>query len=269
MINFSYFHTSNKLLPLNLMDTLNLKLIIIDDEQDARTILRTLIQTYCPDISIVGEATDVPSAVALIREKQPDIILLDIQLGEQTGFDLLDKFTQPEFRIIFTTAYDNFALKAFEYCAMDYLLKPIIPDKLLQALDRVKANISKEKLFQQQLGFLLVGNKKKAFDKIALTTAEGIVFVQLKNILYLQSDGNYTLFYLKNEEKIIVSKTMKEFENLLPEETFFRTHQSYIVNINVVKKVLKEDGGYALLKNEKKVPISRRKKDAFVKVLMS
>jgi len=246
----------------------NLQLIIIDDEQDARSVLRTLIQTYCPDISIVGEARDVPSAVALIREKEPDIILLDIQLGEMTGFDLLDKFTQPEFRIIFTTAYDNFALKAFEYCALDYILKPIIPDKLLQAIDRAKANISKEKLFQQQIGFLLNGHQKKTFDKIALTISEGVVFVQLENILYLQSDVNYTLFFLTNEEKIMVSKTMKEFENLLPETIFFRTHQSYIVNIKFVKKILKEDGGYALLKNGKKIPISRRKKDSFLNLLM-
>ncbi len=244
------------------------RIVIIDDEPDAITIIKTFLTAYCPDLKVVGEATDVPSGVSVIRHQNPHLILLDVQLGKTTSFDILDKFDQPNFRVIFTTAHDQFALKAFQYNAMDYILKPIDPDALIKAVDKAKNAIQKDLLFDQQLGNLMQNIKTNTFDKITLSTSEGLVFVDLKDILYLKSDVNYTQFFLKKEGKILVSKPLKDYEELLPIDSFFRIHQSYIVNIQFVIKVLKEDGGYALLKNGKKVPISRRKKDAFLNLLM-
>ena len=246
-----------------------IKLAIIDDEQDARSVLRALVQSYCPDVQIVGEAHDVPSGVGLIREAGPDIVLLDIQLGGQTGFDLLNKFLNPSFSLIFVTAYDEFAVKAFEYCALDYLLKPIDPDRLILAIGRAEAQVRKERTWGAQVSQFLKTHQTGVFDKIAIPTAEGFVFIKLEDIIYLQSDVNYTNFYMKGDERLIVSKTLKEFEELLPEETFCRTHQSYLLNILYVKKILKEDCGYALLESGEKIPISRRKKEGLMKRLFN
>lgn len=245
-----------------------LKLAIIDDEQDARSVLRSLVQSYCSDVQIVGEAYDVPTGVGLIREAEPDIVLLDIQLGGQTGFDLLNKFRHPSFSLIFITAYDEFAVRAFQYCALDYLLKPVDPDRLILAIGRAKAQIRKERTWEPQVSQFFKSRQTGVFDKIAISTSEGYVFIKLDDIIYLQADVNYTNFFIKGNERLIVSKTLKEFEELLPEEIFCRTHQSYLLNIQCVKKVLKEDGGYALLESGEKIPISRRKKEGLMKRLL-
>ena len=245
-----------------------LRTIIVDDESDAITIIRTYLNTYCDDIEIVGEVSSVSEAVNAIRNTNPQLILLDIQLNGATGFDILDKFSNPNFQVIFTTAHDAFALKAFQYNAIDYLLKPINPNKLVQALNKARINIQKDQLYQQRLSNLIQNYQSKTLDKITLSTAEGLTFVRLDQILYLQSDINYTLFFLQNGEKIIVSKSLKDYEKLLPEYQFFRIHQSYLVNIQYVKKVLKEDGGSVLMQSGKQLPISRRKKEAFLNLLM-
>lgn len=247
----------------------SLKLVIVDDEADARSTLKLLLTQYCPDIELVGEAGDVPAGVALIRGVDPDIVLLDIHLREATGFELLNKFSNPSFVVIFITAFDSYALKAFHYCALDYLLKPVDPDRLIQAIDKANSSIEKEYSFKQQIDNLKDISRNKVFEKIALPSSEGISFVHLNDIIYLKSDANYTIFHSKNNERVMVSKSLKEYEDFLPEEIFFRTHQSYIVNIQFIKKVLKEDGGYALLENGDKIPISRRKKEAFLKILMT
>jgi len=251
------------------METNNiLRTIIIDDELDAITIIRSFLKTYCSDIEIVGEAVNISEAVKMILSSNPQLILLDIQLNGATGFDILDKFSNPNFQVIFITAHDAFALKAFQYNAIHYLLKPIDPNKLVQALNKVRINIQKDQLYQQRLSNLIQNYQSKKLDKITLSTAEGLTFVRLEEILYLQSDVNYTLFFLQNGEKIIVSKSLKDYEKLLPEHQFFRIHQSYLVNIQYVKKVLKEDGGSVLMLSGKQLPISRRKKEAFLNLLM-
>lgn len=244
-----------------------LKLAIIDDEDDARSTLRSFLQTYCPDIEIIGEANDVASGVSLIRLKQADIVLLDIHLGAEIGFDILDKFTNPTFRVIFITAHDQYALKAFKYFALDYLLKPINPDLLIRAIDKAKTDIEKDQFFQERFSHFRDSYSNNTFDKIALPSAEGLSIVALEDILFLQSDVNYTLFFTLKNGKILVSKSLKNFEGILPNDKFYRVHQSYIVNIHFVKKVLKEDGGCVLLENGKKIPISRRRKDAFLNAL--
>jgi len=247
---------------------LQLKTVLIDDESDALSVLRSLLNKYCPNIDIVGEAQNVADGVYLIRQSQPQVVLLDIQLGNNSGFDVLDKFINPSFYVIFVTAYDDFALKAFQYNAMDYLLKPIDPTTLTKAIDKAQNTFRKEVQLQQQVRNLMEGVQSGTFERLALTTAEGIEFVEIKEILYLQSDVNYTHFFLSNGEQILVSKSLKEYDSLLAGANFFRIHQSYLVNIQYVKKILKEDGGIVQLKNNVQLPISRRKKEAFLKRLM-
>ena len=242
-----------------------IRIAIIDDEQDARQMLRTIIETMCPDVEICGEADSVESAYVLIRKTNPNGILLDISMDDGTGFDLLSKFPNPGFQVIFTTAHDEFALKAFRFHALDYLLKPINPVELTQSIDRIKPDT--EDNFQTRISNLLESNRTKKFDTLTLTSQEGMIFLKLDQITHLESDASYTTFYLVNEERHLVAKPMKEFENILPEQDFFKLHQSYIINLNYVRKILREDGGYAQLEGGTKVPIARRRKNDFLSLI--
>ena len=238
------------------------RLAIIDDEADARQALRSLLELFCPQVSVCGEAAGVASAYALLRQTQPDGILLDISLEDGTGFDLLDRFPQADFQVIFTTAHDEFALKAFRYHAMDYLLKPINPEELAQAVDRITTRPAAD--LQQQLHHLLESTRSRQFDKIALHSLEGMIFLQLDQIVHLESDGSYTTFHLLNKERHLVARPLKDFEELLPPDEFFRLHQSHLVRIPFVKKILREEGGYAVMEDDCKIPIARRRKSDFM-----
>ncbi|MCB9293180.1 MAG: response regulator transcription factor [Lewinellaceae bacterium] len=242
------------------------RIIIIDDEAPAREHLRNLLTEYCPEVEIIGEANGVTESFKLIRQLQPDAILLDVQMDDGTGFDLMDKFRTPAFNVIFQTAFDEFAIKAFKYNAVDYLLKPIDIEELIQAIDKIEAGKSNP-AFTEQLSGLLETAKEKKFERIVLNSSEGMHFIELEDIVRLNSDVNYTTFYLASGERITVTKTIKTFEELLPNDSFFRPHQSHIVNLNYVTKILREDGGYALMKDGSKVSISRNKKEAFIEAL--
>ncbi len=244
-----------------------MKAIIVDDEQDARSVLRGMAAAYCPDIEFLGEADSVQSGVLLIRQLQPDVVFLDIQMKDGTGFDLLDFFPQPTFQVVFCTAHDSFALRAFRYHAMDYLLKPVSPLEFIAAVDRLKKRRPCGAIVL--LGPLKESFQEKKFEKIAVSTSEGISFLMLEQILRLESDGSYTTFVLDSGEKVLVSRGLKEFEELLPESEFCRVHQSHLIPLGKVRKFLKEDGGYALMSNGDKIPVSRRKKDAFLELLMA
>ena len=245
------------------------KVIIIDDEANAREHLRNLIEEHCPHLQVIGEADGIESGFQLIREMQPQAIFLDISMRDGTGFGLLDKFAQHTFQVIFQTAFDEFAIKAFRYNAVDYLLKPVSATDLVKAAGKIAASQDQDHpAITQQLFNLIDSAKKKKFEKIVLHSSEGMHFVKVADIQCLQADMNYTTFYITSGEKITVAKTIKTFEELLPERSFFRSHQSYIVNLNYVSKILKEGGGYALLEDGSKIPISRRKKDQFITALM-
>lgn len=241
------------------------RIAIIDDEPDARQALHTMLNMLCPDAEICGEADGVQSGYVLIRQRRPHAVLLDISMEDGTAFDLLDKFPHPEFQVIFTTAHDEFALKAFRYHALDYLLKPINPEALAQAIDRIKPELPEG--IPAQISNLLESARTRQLNKITLTSQEGMVFLQLDQIVRLESEGSYTTFYLLNKERHIITRPMKDFEELLPETVFFRLHQSHIINLFFVKKILREDGGYALLEDGAKVPVARRRKDALMEVL--
>ena len=241
------------------------RIFIIDDEFDARQSLRTIITDLCPDVEICGEAEGVETAFQLIRQTKPNCLLLDISMEDGTGFELLDRFSSIPFQVIFTTAHDEFAMKAFRYHALDYLLKPINPVELAQTIDRLKTEPGEE--YASRISNLLLSNRNQRFEKIMLTSMEGMVFLRLDQIVRLESDGSYTTFYLLNHERHLITRPMKDFEDLFSEDDFFRIHQSHIINLSFVKKILREDGGYAMMEDGGKVPIARRRKDQFLEVM--
>ena len=240
-----------------------LKVLIIEDELHAKNALETLLDEM--GIRISGFAQEVGQAFLLITELKPDLIFLDIELINGTAFDLLDKFETIDFSIIFTTGHDQFAVKAFRYNALDYLLKPIDFLQLKEAVYRIEKFTHKSNV-DIQIKHLLDSMKKQTFERILLHTQEGITIIPKQNILRLESDGNYTIF-TNSGQRHIASTNLKYYEDILPETHFFRVHQTHIVNIDFITKVLKEDGGYVVMDNNVKIPIARRRKDEFLEML--
>ncbi len=240
-------------------------IVIIDDEPDARELLKAYVRMFFPEMEVIGEADSVLEGKKIIDELKPHVVFVDIQMGDGTGFDLLNKFERPEFSIIFATAFDDFALKAFKYNALDYLLKPIAPEDFKQAMKKI-LSLNRQESFYDQLQQLMKHVKNKDDERIALHAAEGLILVKTKDIRRIEGEGNYCTIYQTNGERIVVTKSMKEFEEMLPEAQFSRTHQSHIVNFDFVKKVLKEDGGYLMLDNGEKIMISRRKKEEVIRL---
>lgn len=243
-----------------------ISVVIIDDESKARTTLKELLLSICPEVEVLGEADGVNSGIQLLSKLRPDAVLLDIQMNDGTGFDLLDQLPRVDFQIVFATAYEEFALQAIQYHAFHYLLKPIDPDQLQSVCHEIK----KEKANQlpgQRLERLLESIQSQKIENIALPTSEGIIYLKLQEIIRLESKGNYSFFHTTGREKVVVSRTLKEFEKILPTDLFFRVHQSHIVNLREVRKYMKEDGGYALMVDATKVPISNRNRNDFLRRL--
>lgn len=243
-----------------------ISIVIIDDETKARITLKELLASLCPGTQVIGEADGVASGLQLLSRVRPDAVFLDIQMNDGSGFDLLDRLRKMDFHVVFATAFEEFAIKAFRYHALDYLVKPIDPDDLLAVCQKIREE-NKNKLSAQRINHLLESMQSRKIENIALSTAEGIIYLKLQEIVRLESEGNYTYFYTTAGEKMIVARTLKEFDQILPEDLFYRTHQSHVVNLREVRRVLKEDGGYALMSDGAKVPVSRRKKDDFLEQL--
>jgi two-component system LytT family response regulator len=240
--------------------------LITDDEADARSIIKRFLQQTFPEILVAGEATGKAQAVELINRHKIDLLFLDIELEDGTGFELLDSLPEINFKVIFTTAHNDFAIKAFRYNAIDYLLKPIDPDDFITAVQKAQQHIDLG-ILRRQFDQLLTTAKQKSFDRITLTTSSGHVFAQTKDIIRIETYGNYSFVFLSASERLLVSRNLKEFEEMLPEPDFFRIHQSHIINTGHVKKYIKDDGGYVVMADETKIPISRRRKEEFMSVL--
>lgn len=236
--------------------------IIIDDEQRAISTLSSLIELYTKTIEVVATCKNVPDGVLAIHKHQPKIVFLDVEMPEYNGFELLGFFRELDFEIIFVTAYNEYALRAFEVAAVDYLLKPVDIDKLKAAVNKATKKVESAGM-QMRLEVLSESLQKKQFNKIALPLAEGLLFIETQEIMYLEADGAYTEVWLHNGSKIIVSKKLKFFEDVLQDNpTFFRSHRSYIVNINRIKSYSKRES-MILLENKKAVLISRERKAEF------
>ncbi|MFO8054382.1 MAG: LytTR family DNA-binding domain-containing protein [Bacteroidales bacterium] len=240
--------------------------IIIDDEKHSRVSLRSLLHEYCPQINISAEADGYKAGVESIRKNNPDLVFLDIQMPDGSGFRVLEEVKNDDFEVIFTTAYDSFAIKAFKYSAQDYLLKPIDPVELQNAVDKVKKLRSKNT--KAGIDVLLESiHKKDKPDKIVLSTYEGLHVVEISNIIRCRSDDYYTRFFFKDRKELLVSRTLKDFESILSEHNFIRPHKSHLINVSFIKRFLKTDGGTIELSEGTEIPVSRRKKDMVLKVL--
>ena len=243
-----------------------IRAIIIEDEQQARVALRQELALNCPQVQIMAEASDVKSGIAVVREHQPDLLFLDIQLTDGLGFKVLEATLELSYRVIFTTAFSDYALKAIKFSALDYLLKPIDGNELRMAVEKISLHTQQN--YQMQLdNFLNHYKKENAQKRIALSTAEGIHLYELKNIIRCSSEGNYTRFYFADGKKLMIAKTLKELEELLCQYNFERIHKSHIINLDHLVSYINKDNGYVLLSDKSTISIAQRKKAKLLSIL--
>jgi two-component system LytT family response regulator len=240
--------------------------IIIEDNPDALQLLKRDLENQHPEIDIINTAQSVVEAAKILRKSQPDILFLDIMLGDGTGFDVLEIFPDLSSKIIFVTASDEYAIRAFKFAAIDYVLKPYSEDDLNNAIQRAKAQLQPNKERLNILKETLAAPEAKP-DKISLHTLDKIIIVNLDDIIRCEADSNNTMFYLKDNQKVFVTKTLKYFADMLTNYDFIRVHQSHLVNMECISAFIKADGGYLLLKNKETVPVSVRKKAEVIEVL--
>jgi len=240
--------------------------IIVEDLTDALQLLKKDIETRFPSIEIIDTAQSVVEAAKVLRKKKPDLLFLDIMLGDGTGFDILEIFPDLKSKIIFVTASDEFAIKAFKFAAIDYVLKPYSHKDLDQAINRAVSQIQPNNERLSILKNTLASPEKKP-NKISLHTLDKIIIVNLNDIVRCESDSNNTIFYLDSGKKIFVTKTLKYFADLLRPCEFLRIHQSHLVNLQYIAEFIKTDGGYLMLKNGENVPVSVRKRTEVLEVL--
>jgi two-component system LytT family response regulator len=240
------------------------KAIIVDDEAKARRLLEVMLKEFCPQVEIVGQAENVPEAVKMINRCQVDIVFLDVDMPQYNGFELFNFVDKTTFEVVFCTAYSDYALKAFEVSAVDYLLKPIQITALVNAVEKViRINKSNPQL-PERISTLQRNIVNDELKRIALPVESGWLFVDIETILHLEADGSYTHIFLNDGSKLLISKKLKEFETLLDQNhKFFRTHRSHIINIDAIKKYIKQDGGTILLSNHANIPLARERKEAF------
>jgi len=245
-----------------------IKAVIIDDEPAMQEVNSQLLSEYFPEIKLVGTANSVESGVKLIGIENPDLVLLDIELSDGTGFQLLQKLQPYQFKVVFITGFDSFAIKAIKFSALDYILKPVNETEFRQAIQRVVELIEKRENTQPQVDVLMntVTSKLKT-QKLVLRTSDLMHIVDISDIYFCKSDNSYTTFYFNDDERILVSKGLKEYENLLADHGFFRAHQRFLVNLNLIKRVDKADGGFIIMKNKKEIPVSLRQMKNLVGLL--
>jgi len=244
-----------------------IRAIIVDDEQHCINRLEDVLHKYCRQTLLVAGTFDTAEkAMTGIRELKPDLIFLDVQLHDRTGFDLLSQLPEINFEVIFVTAYDNYAIKAFKFSAIDYLLKPVDPDDLLRAVDKLQRVLQQQELtdkFSTLLYNLKASNT--ATRKITVPTSKGLVFLVIDDIIRCEASVNYTTIYLKDKQQLMVAKTLKDFEDILSDHQFFRIHNSHLINLNYIKTYHKGKGGYVVLSDNTGLEVSTRRKDLFLK----
>jgi len=243
-----------------------LRTIIIDDEAHVRESMADMLKLHCPNAKVVGQAEGVKSGFKSIQILHPDLILLDIKMKDGTGFDLLEKIDNIDFKIIFITAYDQYAIKAFKFSALDYLLKPVESDELKEAID--KADKLSQKEVNTQLSILAnnLNTDDQSKKKIILRTFDNIYLVNVNEINYIESDGRYSTIFLESGEKVLVSITLKHYQEMLVEFGFYRVHKSYLINLAHIHRFEKSDGGYVILSGDAKVPVASRKREELMEM---
>ncbi len=237
--------------------------LIVDDEEDVIQNLSFLINRYCPELSISGTARSVTEAIEKINDLGPQLVFLDIHLPGSSGFDLLDRIPQKDFELIFVTSYSQHAIRAFKYSAVDYLLKPVDIEELTIAVKKAIERIQSGELRFANHQLLGENLSKKIPSRLAVNTMEGIQVIKIADILSIEADGSYSTIYIKGDKRLVISKNLKEFQELLNDQEFFRVHNSHIVNIEHVLSVWKKEGGTIVLSDGREIPVSRRRRTLF------
>lgn len=249
-----------------------LKALIIDDEENSRVSLKGKLELFCPEIEVIEMAHDIASSVEKVQTIAPDVIFLDVKLAGETGFDLLEELNNKELLnadVIFTTAHDEFAIKAIKFSAIDYLLKPIDAEDLVLAVRKVEAKKDVNPSLKLDV---LIENFRQASDspkKIVIPSSDGMHILRVSDIIRCESSSNYTQFFLNNGKKLLASKTLKEFDNMLTDYSFERIHKSHLVNMNYVKRYVQSDGGYLIMDDGSQIPVANRKKEQLLTLLKS
>ncbi|MFT3908373.1 MAG: LytTR family DNA-binding domain-containing protein [Ferruginibacter sp.] len=241
--------------------------IIVDDEVKNISVLNKILLDYCEEVKVVGTAGNITDAEALIKSLKPALVFLDVEMPYGTGFDLLNKFTEINFEIIFVTAYDQYAIDAFQYASIDYLLKPVNIAKLKKSIERVQQRLNeKTSVLNYQLLLEQIKKQDDAEQKIQLSSASEQYPVKYNDILYCIADGSYTFVHMVNDKKFHASKNLKQFTAELPASIFFRIHNGHLVNLNHVSKIIKGVGGSVIMSDGKELEIAVRRKEEFLKI---
>ena len=243
--------------------------VIIDDDKLARHVLSRIFEQNFPEIELLGEAESVKTGVELIRSVMPDLVFLDIEMPDGTGFDLIDQLPMVNFRLIFTTSYSNYAITAFKYFAFDYILKPVLPENVKATIHRIKdIPMQKGKNQIELLRSQLEEKEEQKEPTIALPEMNGFAIIKVKSILRCEGERNYTRVFYKDGTSVLISRTLLEFDQLLVPHGFFRIHRSHLVNLDYVSRYLKADGGMVEMTDKSKLKISPKFKDEFLEKLL-
>lgn len=244
-----------------------IRCILIDDEKNALEMMEWLLKTYCPQVEILAMCTSAEQGIEAIHKYRPDVVFLDIEMPKMNGFDMLEQFDKLFFDVVFCTAYDQFAIKAFKYSALNYLLKPVDPEDLKATVQRIEER--KVLPTREQFELLLQSihqSRKETPQRIALTTGDGMIFVPTADIIYCEAESNYTTIVLSGGKKIVVSKVLKDIDEALSGPDFCRVHSSYLINVNRIKKYVRGDGGYLVMDDDATVSISRNRRQEFMEL---
>lgn len=244
-----------------------MRAILIDDEKNNRENLLWMLSHYCPSVDIISSCASVLDARQAIMKLQPELLFLDIQMADGSGFSLLESLQEPSFEVIFVTAYDNYAIQAIKFSALDYLLKPLDPLELIKSVEKAEAIIRRKQDNVRMVNLLKNERSPDKHKKIAVSVSDKIEFIEILSIIRCEAENNYTTLFLKSGEKIIASRTLKEFDELLTPYNFLRVHQSHLINLDEVKSFVKADGGYIRMKDGSSVSISRQRRNQVLDIL--
>lgn len=239
--------------------------VVIDDEQDAVDFISSIISEYCPSLEVKGKANNVKSGIEVIKDIKPDIVFLDVEMPNGTGFDLLTNFPEKTFDVIFITAFNHYAIKAIKFSAVDYILKPININEFIESVDKVINKRKNNPLEgRENIEALLENIRSSHPTRLVIPTSDGKEYLNPQDIIRIEADRSYSWFYLTGKRKILVSKHLKEFQDLLSDRNFFRPHNSHLINLDFVKKYVRLDGGYIEMADGSQVPVARNRKDLFM-----
>jgi two-component system LytT family response regulator len=246
-----------------------IRTVLVDDETDSIRVLQKLLEKYCPQVAVVGTAEGVETALAVIQGTRPDLLFLDIEMMQGNAFDLLNQLRPLTFQVIFVTAFDNYAIRAFKYSAVDYLLKPVDIDELVSAVDRVAKRSQQKNIVDQMQVFLdNMGTFNLATQKMAVPTVDGLIFINLKEVVRLEAKSSYTQILMENGEVVMATRTIKDYEDILPEGLFCRIHNSHIINLQKIEKYNKGRGGYVTLEDGSTIEVASRRRQEFLRRLL-